>query len=461
MRLPAVKPFREMDPIPIGVAFLVVTVALLLLSFNLDKLPFTSGTSYSAAFARADGLRKGDHVMVGGVVVGEVTGVGLEGTHVRVDYAVTNDSVHLGHDTTASIQIATLLGNKYLAVDPGSSGTWPAERELPLERTRSPFDVAPALQALGRTTDRIDTDQLAAALDTLATTFKDSPDSVRSMLDGLSRLSTTIASRDDELGRLLRHADTLSTVLAERRGDFTALFGDGDRLLQMLQQRRAVIDSLLRNTASMSRQLRGLVADNEESIGPALDHVHGVLSVLNAQQDNLDRIIKGLYVFVRGEVDATGNGPWFDGTAINATNPFQAGIVPRAPTAGRARSVSCSAYRPPNERCGGRGDVDPRAPGHQGGRTRPRRGDRGRRRLRAVPPGRQEDGGRLLPDSRYTSIRAPTSTSWASRSARDVGDSRSGRGCGSAISYDADRRIPADAVAVSTSRPSWPTGWSS
>jgi hypothetical protein len=33
-------------------------------------------------------------------------------------------------------------------------------------------------------------------------------------------------------------------------------------------------------------------------------------------------------VFIRGEVDATGSGPWFDGTAINATNPFHNPAAP-------------------------------------------------------------------------------------------------------------------------------------
>jgi ABC-type transporter Mla subunit MlaD len=118
-----------MDPVPIGVIFLVVMVILLLLSFNIDKLPFTSGTGYSAAFARADGLRKGDRVMVGGVVVGKVTSVGLEGTHVRVGFSITNGDAHLGQDSTASIQIATLLGNKYVALDPRGPGAWPSSHD--------------------------------------------------------------------------------------------------------------------------------------------------------------------------------------------------------------------------------------------------------------------------------------------------------------------------------------------
>ena len=329
LRRPEIRPFREMDPVPIGVIFLAVMTVLLLLSFNLDKLPFTSGTGYKAAFARADGLRKGDRVMIGGVAVGKVTSVALEGTHVRVGFSITDGKVHLGHDTTASVQIATLLGNKYLALEPRGTGEWPASQELPLSHTQNVFDVEPALQGLATTAGSIDTKQLAAALDTMAQTFKDSPQSIRSMLTGLSRLSTTIASRDQQLGELLDHADVLTGVLAQRRQDFTRIFGSGDQLLQMLQRRQAVVRSLLTNTSALSRQLSGLVHDNQASIGPALAHLHDVLGVLNSHQSNLDQIIKELYVFVRGEVDATGSGPWFDGTAINATNPIQLGDMLR------------------------------------------------------------------------------------------------------------------------------------
>lgn len=327
MRRPSIRQFREMDPVPIGIAFLAVLAALLLLAFNLGNLPFASGTGYSAAFARADGLRKGDQVMIGGIVVGKVTSVGLEGTHVRVGFSITSGGVHLGSDTTASIQIATLLGNKYLGLDPEGPGTWPSGRELPLAQTQNVFDVEPALQGLATTAGAIDTGQLATALDTLAATFKNSPRSLRSMLAGLSRVSETIASRNQALSELLDHADVLTGVLSQRRQDFVRIFGNGDRLLTMLEQRRAVVASLLTNTSALSTQLSGLVHDNQASIGPSLAHLHDVLAVLNSHQDNLDQIIKELYVFVRGEVDATGSGPWFDGTAINATNPIQLGAA--------------------------------------------------------------------------------------------------------------------------------------
>lgn len=314
--------FRSRNPVPIGVAFVLVMLMTMYMSFNIGKISFVSGPTYKAAFAEAAGLRAGDAVRIGGVGVGQVTKVGLSGKHVRVTFTVKDKAARLGDQTRASIQIFTLLGNKYLALEPKGTGQWPRNRELPIERTTSPYDVTPAFQDLTRTAGEIDVQQLANAFDTLATTFKGSPPAVRGMLDGLSRLSQTIASRDRELGELLRHASTFTGVLADRREQFTTLFGDGSQLLTMIDARRQVIADLLVNTIELSRQLVGLVRDNEKTIGPLLAHLHSVVGILDRNQKNLDDVITGLYVFIRGEVDATGAGPWFDGTAINATNPI-------------------------------------------------------------------------------------------------------------------------------------------
>ena len=325
------RSFRSRNPVPIGAVFVVVTLLTMYLSFDLAKLSFISGPTYTAAFTEAAGLHKGDKVRVGGVAVGQVSDVSLQGTHVRVTFTIKDSAVHLGDQTRASIQIFTLLGNKYLALEPMGTGRWPRSRELPLTRTSSPYDVEPAFQDLTRTAGEIDVAQLSRALDTFATTFRGSPVALRGMLDGLGRLSKTIASRDDELSTLLKHASVLTGVLADRRTQFTQLFGDGSAFLQMVAQRREVIAQLLQNTVELSHELVGLVQDNQAAITPMLTHLHGVLAVLDDNQSNLDQVIQGLYVFVRGEVDATGAGPWFDGIAVNVTNPIHVGPATTVP----------------------------------------------------------------------------------------------------------------------------------
>ena len=65
------RSFRSRNPVPIGAAFVVLTLLAMYLSFNVGKISFVSGPTYHAAFSEAAGLRAGDKVRVGGVAVGQ------------------------------------------------------------------------------------------------------------------------------------------------------------------------------------------------------------------------------------------------------------------------------------------------------------------------------------------------------------------------------------------------------
>ncbi len=315
--------FRSFNPLPVGALFIVGTLVILYFAFELQNLPFIRGRSYTAAFAEAAGLRKGDKVRVAGLDVGQVDQVSLEGSHVRVRFSVRNSSVHLGEQTSASIQIFTLLGNKYLALQPAGAGNWPTSREIPLNHTTSPYDVSPAFQDVASTVGSINKKQLAQAFSTIAETFKNSPAPLKSTLTGLTQLSNTIASRDDQISELLQHLANVTGVLAQRRTQFVQILTDGDKLLQELDARREVINQLLTNTSSLAQQLEGLTKDNQATLKPALDHLHNVLQILNNNQKSLDDTITLLYPTTRNLVNIVGSGGWYDATAINATNPVQ------------------------------------------------------------------------------------------------------------------------------------------
>lgn len=306
------KPFRERNPVIIGAIGLALIAALLWASFNVDKLPFIGGgTTYTAAFSEAGGLKPGDEVRIAGVSVGKVTGVALEGDHVRVTFEIKGGP-QFGTDTGASIRVKTILGQKYLALAPAGSGQLAAATEIPLNRTVSAYDVVEAFSQLTTTVNQVDTTRLATALNTISGDFQNSPADVKASLSGLSRLSQTISSRDAALQQLLQHASSVSAVLSQRSDQLATLINDGNLLLQEIEARREVIHELLVNTSSLAVELSGLVADNKATIGPALDHLHAVLTLLQQNQNNLDNGIKLLAPFVRVFANNLGNGRWFD-----------------------------------------------------------------------------------------------------------------------------------------------------
>lgn len=313
------KPFREMNPMLIGTLGLALMAGGLAVSFQTDKLPFVGYRDiYRADFTEAAGLQPADEVRVAGIKVGKVTDISLEGDRVRVTMRLRD--VEVGDQSRADIKIKTVLGRKYVALTPAGTGNIDSDEVIPTSRTTSPFDVAPAFQGLAETVDDINTTQLAQAFTTLASTFRDTPDEVRSSLEGLSRLSTTIASRDAQLKQLLARSRGVTDTLARRDQDLVSFLADTNLILDEVHKRREVINQLLTSTTDLADQLTSLVRENRATLKPALDRLRGVVTVLKQNQANLDASIQRLAPFVRVFANNLGNGRWFDVLIYNLTD---------------------------------------------------------------------------------------------------------------------------------------------
>ena len=311
---------KRRSPAVAGALGILVVLLATLSAFFLDSLPLIgAGSTYTAQFSEAAGLKPSNEVRIAGVKVGKVTAVELDGDHVNVDFKVTDAWV--GNETSASIQIKTILGQKYLALDPRGSDSLNPNDPIPLERTTSPYDVVEAFSAAAETVGDIDSDQLAESMVTLSQAFEGTPSEIRASLDGVSRLSETIASRDQELRKLFDATGTTTKVLADRNAEFNRLITDAGLLLAELNSRQQSISQLLTGTQRLSQQLTGLVRENEATIGPALEQLNGVVEILQANNENLDRAMKLYEPFVRLYTNVVGNGRWFDQVVVNLLPP--------------------------------------------------------------------------------------------------------------------------------------------
>jgi phospholipid/cholesterol/gamma-HCH transport system substrate-binding protein len=313
----------ERNPVQIGVIGLVVAVALILAGLQYDRLPFIAGgVRYQAYFADAGGLLTGDYVTVAGVNVGKVEKVELDGTDVQVTFAM-DENIQLGDSTRADIKTNTILGRKSLEVTPEGSEVMSVGSAIPLERTNSPYSLNDALGDLTTSVSYLDTQQLNDALNAASDTLADTPPELRAALDGASRLSASINARDESLEDLLKRAESVTGILAERSDQINSLVVDGNQLLGELDRRRNAISELITNVSAVSRQLTGLVQDNEEQMKPTLDQLNATVEILQRNKDNISRGLDGLAPYATALGEAVSSGPFFMAYVAN----FQLGAV--------------------------------------------------------------------------------------------------------------------------------------
>lgn len=307
------KPMRERNQVAVAVVGTALIAALVLLSMNLGRLPFVNPkTTYHAQFANADGLIPGSDVRVLGISVGSVSSVRVDGGHVAVAFTV-KDGVHLGDQSHASIEVATVLGQLFLQVESAGSGVLRGGGTIPLARTTVPYTLIGALDAFGQFAGQTDLGKLRDSLQTLATTISGiSPKDANAALTGLSDVAKTLAGKQQQVATVLSAADAITKTLNTNTTALLDLLGEGDAFLKMAQQRQAVIDQLLQSTADLGKQISVLISRNGAQLSSLLTNLTSITQVLSNDRTQLQQAVTNLGQFSINIANATGSGPWLD-----------------------------------------------------------------------------------------------------------------------------------------------------
>jgi len=112
---------NAIEPI-LGALVLAAAVAFFFFAYNKAGQRSYEGYSLTARFSSVDGLQSGSDVRIGGVKVGQVTGITIDPeTYLALVTMTVEPKVKLPVDSVASVSTEGLLGGKYLGLIPGSS----------------------------------------------------------------------------------------------------------------------------------------------------------------------------------------------------------------------------------------------------------------------------------------------------------------------------------------------------
>lgn len=309
------KTFSERNPFALCAIGVGLTAAVTVGALNYDKLPLINqNNDYTAYFADAAGLIVGSPVQVSGYRVGEVESLALDGPRVLVTFNVDSD-IRVGDRSEAAIQTKSLLGAKLLELTPRGEGI--QGTPIPLERTRTPYQLPDALGDLTSTISGLNTDQLSQSLSVLSDTFADTPPALKVAISGVGRFSETLNRRDADLRNLLENAAKVSGVLSDESDKVVSLIADANALLLQLQGESIALDQISGNITVAVQQVKGFVVENRTTFKPALEKLNGVLAIVENHKERVQLAIKKLNAYAMTLGESVSSGPFYKAYVAN------------------------------------------------------------------------------------------------------------------------------------------------
>lgn len=274
--------------------FVVVSLGLLLwLAQSIGALGSRDGNRYQVTLDTAAGLVKDNAVKIAGVKVGTIERVDVDGERAVLTLLVDRD-VELHQDAVALVRAKSLLGEKYLQLEPGSEGPLLADGD-PIREIRSTFEIDEVLNALEPILGG--DDSIGAALKPLLT-----------RVDGLVAKAAgedggePIATRE-ELGQMVDDIrstiDSVSQIAEQNKDGVKQLIDNTNNILGDPRVDR-IIGNLDRITTTTANRLPALLEKADRTLGRADSALAKVEEVANEftpeRMDKLGKVIDDVAV---------------------------------------------------------------------------------------------------------------------------------------------------------------------
>jgi phospholipid/cholesterol/gamma-HCH transport system substrate-binding protein len=212
---------------------------------------------YQTVFRDVAGLNVGDEVRYGGVRVGSITALEIDSSppsSIRVRMRVRH-STPVRADTRASITQLGLLGQPYLALQPGD-GVGPLVADGSTIPSDNSMSVQEAMRRLSVSLDRADS--VFATLDRLA------------RANPLARLDTTLARADTLVRGATRGSERLLSRLDDASRQLATLLTRSERLVGSIDSTVAEagpgLSNAQREGLQTLRETRALVAELRDAL---------------------------------------------------------------------------------------------------------------------------------------------------------------------------------------------------
>lgn len=266
-----------------GVA--VIALAAVLLTGGGKK-----GYEIKVDMPNAYGVRKNNSVKIAGVNGGKISDLRVDKRdHAILTLKLKEEARPVGKDATITVRPTDLLGERFIALDPGNiNDELPAGSTIPSSRVSKPVELDNIINTFSpdvRTKMSLLINEFGIALGGRGTDMNKLLRQLPNNLDQARGLVKEVADENVQLGQIVTRGDSFLRKINTRKGDFGELITQADRALTMVSDNRENLGRTLQTAPAALTQLNGTLSSVRQasgSLGPAADSLRRTAAPLTA-----------------------------------------------------------------------------------------------------------------------------------------------------------------------------------
>lgn len=223
---------------------------------------------FRAEFRDATGLAVGDDVRMAGVRVGRVVDTRLDGSLALVTFEVDRGQ-QVTESTLASIAYLNLMGQRYVALEPGAR---PDARPLaesatiPVARTRPALDLTAMFNAFRPLFDALQPGDLNQLAENIVAVLQGQGGTVQHLTQQVGQLTAHLVDRDALIGTVLDNLTTVLLAADTHRDEITGIIGDLGSLTHGLARDRTAIGDALDDVSALTVNVEDLLDETDDAL---------------------------------------------------------------------------------------------------------------------------------------------------------------------------------------------------
>lgn len=293
----------------IGLKSVVFTVATVLatgiLAMTIRNSSAGEAQVYTAVFADATSVNRGDDVRIAGVKVGTVEDIAVTDNRLaRVRFTIRK-GVPVQKGAVIQIKFRNLVGQRYLSIEqPGTGGAAPSGDVVPassgtgeliaaghtfgVDETRPALDLTVLFNGFRPLLQMLDPDDVNRLSEQIIAVFQGEEATVEGLLSSTASLTTTLAEKDQVIGELISSLSSVMTTVNDRSDQLDTTIVTMQQLVSGLAEDRTAIGTSIEGMGELTSRVANLLGETRPALRDSIGHLGELSGTLDDHSQEVE-----------------------------------------------------------------------------------------------------------------------------------------------------------------------------